>query len=59
LAESFKELNRYGGPETKNVAIQAEYAPVAPPVGADHAYGMPELRRTEAAAPRLRLLWPL
>jgi hypothetical protein len=30
-----KELVRHGGPKTKNVAVEAEYAPVAPQAGRD------------------------
>src|SRR5579864_1393848 len=42
---------RYGGPQEKNLAVQAEYAAVPPQARPGHPRRMPELRRAEAPSP--------
>jgi hypothetical protein len=44
IPADLKEIVRYGGPETKNLAIAAQYAPVASSPDSWRAQRMPELR---------------
>jgi hypothetical protein len=59
FGKGHKELTRHGGPEKKNIAIAAQYAPVASCFGGGMLCRMLELRRAEASPSHLRVLRPL
>ena len=52
-ASAIQERFRHGGSKTKNLAVEAQYAPFAPRAFSRSPRGMFELRRIETAASRL------